>query len=246
MPTCWNLHVCTDFSSRLDVFITLSMCLYCICVSLSVCVCVCTSPLSCQSNLRLSNRISAAWWRFMPTLGLLIRRSLTDSHAWQTASFYRREGEREEGGGGGWTKWRWADEESERQTERREVDKTQRVLENRRRKEEIWTKHAKNEERWERLRQGDGQKEQSLGSVLSVEKKGKWIFPTLQVGRWCSKRHYLHVRIHFLFSLAATTHVMTNKLFVTACCRMISPKSFWILIRITVIGRKHSDGSNCV
>lgn len=133
MPTCWNLHtVFTDFSSQLDLFSTLSMCLYCICVSLSVCVCVCTSPLSCQSNLRLSNRISAAWWRFMPTLGLLIRRSLTDSHAWQTASFYRREGEREGGVcGGGGTNWRWADEESERQTERREVDKTQRVLENR-------------------------------------------------------------------------------------------------------------------
>lgn len=32
---------------------------------------------------------------------------------------------------GGGTNWRWADEESERQTERREVDKTQRVLENR-------------------------------------------------------------------------------------------------------------------
>ncbi|KAI9531072.1 hypothetical protein NQZ68_000566 [Dissostichus eleginoides] len=30
---------------------------------------------------RLSNRIFAAWRRFMPTLGLLIRRLLTDSHA---------------------------------------------------------------------------------------------------------------------------------------------------------------------
>lgn len=110
MPTCGNFHtVCTYFSFQLDLYTVL----YTVYVVLYVWLCVCTSPLSCQCNLRLSNRISAAWWRFMPTLGLLIHCSLTDSHPWQTASFYCREGERE--GGKRQTE---QDGESEQQTER--------------------------------------------------------------------------------------------------------------------------------
>lgn len=94
----------------LDLFIRiLCMCLH---------ICVCASPLSCQCIWRLSNRISAARRRFMPTLGLLIRRSLTDSHAWQTASS-TAEKERGKEGKRGETNWRWADGESERQTEKR-------------------------------------------------------------------------------------------------------------------------------
>lgn len=89
-------------------------------VNVCECVCICASPLSCQCNWRLLNRISAAWQRFMPTLELLIRLPAHRQPCMTDCFLYRREGEREREE----RHWSCAEGESERPAAaRREVDK---------------------------------------------------------------------------------------------------------------------------